>query len=385
MNPRQKVILSVVLVVLFCAVLVGVLFQEDLVRAVQTYFVEPFVTDTGYNAINTITWILILFAVIYIIDRYFPYLLKYINLEFFGVVIVYLIGAAELRVLEDASLFQEPLSYVFVTPMIDVFICAFWVPSILFAYLLLRSYNKNRRLPLIYTFIIVLGLNLAYLAYYLAGFPRMRFGAPPWVFLLSTLAPCLLFYLNYLHNKKIDSILVSSAGGIFLVVFSFSFLAALLMGSFRWVQPEIIPWFMPVLLAISGSIAGAVAGVAYLLKNKYASASFYLNPINLLLIFGQMLDAAATSIGIDQLGYAEKHWIPGILVSYAKSAGISYPATFVMMPIKFVLVVGIIFLIDYIIKTSDESEGLGNLLKVVIFMVGFGPGLRDCLRITLQV
>ena len=138
---------------------------------------------------------------------------------------------------------------------------------------------------------------------------------------------------------------------------------AFLLGSFKWVQTETTLWFMPVSLAISSSIAGAVAGVAYLLKSKHSFAPYYLNPINLLLVFGQMLDAAATSIGIDQLGYVEKHWLPGILISYAESAGISYPATFVMMPIKFLLVIGIIFLIDYIQKTSDESEGLGNLLK----------------------
>ena len=97
-----------------------------------------------------------------------------------------------------------------------------------------------------------------------------------------------------------------------------------------------------------------------------------------MLIAGYMLDAAATSYGIDlhPLGYIEQHVVGGSLIA-ATGTG------FVMFPLKLaVLFPGIWILQRY----RDEGPAiLWHLIVLAMITVGLAPGIRDMVRMVLYV
>ena len=115
------------------------------------------------------------------------------------------------------------------------------------------------------------------------------------------------------------------------------------------------------------------AAMRYFLRWAYAA-----DPVYLALIFGQMLDASATSYGIDlhPIPYQEVHVVGSNLIELTGTA-------FVMFPLKLaVLFPGIWILQHY----RDESpETLWHLILLAMITVGLAPGVRDMVRMVLYV
>jgi uncharacterized membrane protein len=115
------------------------------------------------------------------------------------------------------------------------------------------------------------------------------------------------------------------------------------------------------------------AAMRYLLGWAYVS-----DPVYLSLIFGQMLDASATSYGIDlhPVPYQEVHVVGSNLIELTGTA-------FVMFPLKLaVLFPGIWILQRY----RDESPAaLWHLILLAMITVGLAPGVRDMVRMVLYV
>jgi uncharacterized membrane protein len=132
----------------------------------------------------------------------------------------------------------------------------------------------------------------------------------------------------------------------------------------------------------------------------------YALAINLLLVFGQMVDAFATSIGIDLAGYREKHVLSAEVINgmcrfsggsvvddhcFASgdewfTFGATYPTFLAFAPVKLLVSLLVIYAID--IQSRDDSERhptLIGLVKFAIIMVGIGPGVRDFTRLSLGV
>ncbi|NOZ76836.1 MAG: DUF63 family protein [Euryarchaeota archaeon] len=92
------------------------------------------------------------------------------------------------------------------------------------------------------------------------------------------------------------------------------------------------------------------------------------------IIFGHLFDGSATFIGIDYYGFYEEHLLPDILINAAGTA-------FVMIPLK----IAVVLLAIYYVEKWYREEGLGSkkrttqylVLKLVFFILGFGPGMRD--------
>lgn len=118
----------------------------------------------------------------------------------------------------------------------------------------------------------------------------------------------------------------------------------------------------------------AVYGVMrYLLSWSYAS-----DPLYLALIFGQMLDASATSYGIDlhPLSYVEVHVVGSSLIAWTGTA-------FSMFPLKLlVLFPGIYILERY---RNEGAPALWHLIVLAMITVGLAPGVRDMVRMVLYV
>jgi uncharacterized membrane protein len=125
-------------------------------------------------------------------------------------------------------------------------------------------------------------------------------------------------------------------------------------------------------LAIATSLA-VYATMRYLFRWNYAA-----DPLYLALIFGQMLDASATSYGIDlhPLNYMEVHVVGSNLIALTGTA-------FVMFPLKLAVLFPAIYLLQ---RYREEAPPvLWHLILLAMITVGLAPGVRDMVRMILYV
>ncbi|MBN1167268.1 MAG: DUF63 family protein [Methanospirillaceae archaeon] len=94
------------------------------------------------------------------------------------------------------------------------------------------------------------------------------------------------------------------------------------------------------------------------------------------LIFAHMLDASATSYGIDlhDMVYVEKHVVGANLIALTGTA-------FVMYPLKLLILFPAIYILQEYRK--DGTSGLWHLILLAMIMVGLAPGIRDLMRMVL--
>lgn len=126
------------------------------------------------------------------------------------------------------------------------------------------------------------------------------------------------------------------------------------------------------MVTLSQPIAALYITVATLVSS--AILWFFYRGLNWAVLFGHMLDASATWISIDFFGYGEKHVLPSFLINTFNTAA-------VMFPLKLLFIIPILWAID---KYSDDVNS-ANFIKIIIFIVGFGPGIRDIVRILMGV
>ncbi|KDE56506.1 DUF63 family protein [Methanoculleus sp. MH98A] len=115
------------------------------------------------------------------------------------------------------------------------------------------------------------------------------------------------------------------------------------------------------------------AFLVYVLKWDYASNILYK-----LLIFGHMLDASATSYGIDihPVGYVEQHVVGAALIDATGTA-------FSMFLLKVAVLVPAVYVLEMYRREGDP--GLWHLILLAMIVVGMAPGIRDLGRMVLYV
>ncbi len=96
--------------------------------------------------------------------------------------------------------------------------------------------------------------------------------------------------------------------------------------------------------------------VLYLVKWK---------PENKLVSMAHIFDATATFTAIQFFGFSEQHIVPRLLMETLT------PVSFIVA--KVLVVAGILLLID---RNSDDKN-FNNFLKLIIAIIGLGPGIRD--------
>lgn len=123
------------------------------------------------------------------------------------------------------------------------------------------------------------------------------------------------------------------------------------------------------------------------------------DPINLLVVFAQLLDGFATALGIDLSGYSEKHVLSAGVIDWTRDTAANagwdfvarHPTFFGFVPVK--LAVSLLFVAVVDVGAHKEREegrpgthpNVIGLVKFAIIMVGLGPGIRDFLRLALGV
>jgi uncharacterized membrane protein len=96
-----------------------------------------------------------------------------------------------------------------------------------------------------------------------------------------------------------------------------------------------------------------------------------------MILWAHMLDASSTFVGVDFLGYYEKHVVPSYLIELTGTA-------FVMYPLKLSIFLPVIYILDT--RFSDEeSISLTTFVKMVIIILGLSPACRNTLRMALGV
>jgi uncharacterized membrane protein len=116
------------------------------------------------------------------------------------------------------------------------------------------------------------------------------------------------------------------------------------------------------------------ACMRYVLKWEYVTY-----PLYIVLIFGQLLDASATSYGIDlhpSVQYIEQHVVGSFLIDWTHTA-------FVMFPLKLVVLFPAIYIME--LYRKEANPAFWHLVLLAMITVGLAPGIRDMTRMVLYV
>jgi len=127
-------------------------------------------------------------------------------------------------------------------------------------------------------------------------------------------------------------------------------------------------------------VLGAGTGLtfAFYLVARRLKSSIFTDPLNLSILLAHMLDASSTYIGIDKLGYFEKHVLPSYLIKLTDTA-------LVMYPLKLIIFVGVLYALDTQFEKDEESNNLKMLIKMVILILGLSPATRNTIRMMLGI
>lgn len=162
---------------------------------------------------------------------------------------------------------------------------------------------------------------------------------------------------NYIYAYAIAGVILSLAGVAILSYYSSSDL-----------NLHVPVYSILSALALTGFIRGIspFIGMAYLRSIMYSFA-----------VFSFVLDSFTTFIGVDLLGYTNKHPFSAFLTSIFGTGAI-------MIPLSLILVMVIAFLLE---KDSREDKNKGEkyMLTLTLIVLGFSMGARNLLAMTFGV
>ena len=377
----------------------------------STYFVDPIMADSKgeagakYNIYNTIIYGLIFFLLFLVVQELLENLKIEVDERFVIASVPLLILGGTSRVLEDADVFEPPIQYLFISPLIYGIITLYALLTISLAVWIsksdLPSLTKGQGLVafaiggygLWWYFVpgdwlhpsswslIVLAVSALTAEFYRGQplrDPKLFFGITTSLLVILTLLTLAQAPIN---NPEIlwNTLLISG-----FLTFT--------IGYFAWfIANRGIPNPMFLLLAILMgynshlALSGTVVLMAYFgvglslgcslafPLRTWAPAAILLNPLYLILYFGHFFDGSATFLCIEEYGYTEKHVLPTGFINYFGTAAI-------MLPLKFLVVTGVIAALESE-ESKEQEQQMVNLLLLFLLTLGLAPGTRDVLRI----
>jgi len=341
------------------------------------------VANENYTLLSEITYGIILVIALYLIYKLLKRLNINIDSRFCIALLPYILFGSVSRVLEDASFFKLPITYLFISPIIYFLIGFYTIFILVLGKYMEKKYSEEKSfLKSLSPFILILvAINMTYVVLWVNKLSFFSYDLHPVVLCFSSVIALLVIYLKFVMERRVDSNYVLFSGGLLLILPSV-YLVGLWLGGYRWSFSH--GTFLNVLLIVvflSLLITSLVYTFSYFIKKK--SLIPYRNPVNLLMIFGHMLDGFTSWFSLnDPLGfglplYGEKHPIPNFLMGIW---GPLYPI------IKFIIIVAIIYLLDVYYRDEFRRAPLvAGLLKICIIILGFAPGTRDILRVAMGV
>ncbi|MCZ7380814.1 MAG: DUF63 family protein [Candidatus Methanoperedens sp.] len=129
-------------------------------------------------------------------------------------------------------------------------------------------------------------------------------------------------------------------------------------------------------------ILGIIAtGIVYLVSRQF-KFTLLTDKLNISILFTHLLDASSTFIGIDWLGYYEKHVAPTFFIDMAGNY-MAHPSL-VMYPLKLLVFIPVLYMLDYKFDAQKEKK-LIAMMKLAILVLGLSPAVRNTLRILMGV
>ena len=135
---------------------------------------------------------------------------------------------------------------------------------------------------------------------------------------------------------------------------------------------EVVAGYVP--LFVIG--AGTGLTFAFYLIARHFKSSIFTDSLNLSILLAHLMDASSTYIGVDKLGYYEKHVVPDYLIQLTGTA-------LVMYPLKLIIFIGVLYLLDTQFEDDKQSSNMKMLIKMVILILGLSPATRNTIRMML--
>ncbi len=198
--------------------------------------------------------------------------------------------------------------------------------------------------------------------------PVKYFFITPLIFLvIFAICFCILLLTKYLQKiQKIKNYinayaitgLVLSLAGVIILIFD---------GSSNWKLNILAYSLVPAIIITEfvRRISPAI-GMTYIRRRMYSFA-----------IFSFLLDSFTTYIGVDLLGYTNKHPFSSFLTSIFGTGAI-------LIPLSLILVLVIVYLLE---KDSrdDQDKGEKYMLALTLIVLGFSMGARNLLAMVFGV
>ena len=391
-------LLSILFAVVFI-IIVGCIFAQSLFydQWIWKYYWGPIVSDAaghsvswngvyaneGYTLVSELTYGIILIIALYAIYKLLKRLEITVDWRFALALMPYILFGPVTRVLEDADYFNEPFVYWFISPLIYLQIAVYALGFLIIGYYLEKlSKRKSHKTILTYLLSIFVIVDVCYTIVYLL---EMNYGTyivnPLMFYLLSFFAFVPVLY-GFLKQKNLTVNTAIFSGGLLILLPSL-YLTGRWIAGYQWGLTNGVRF--DVFVLISGIVA-LIATAVYLVSRKYKDnekIAVYKKPLNISMIVGHMIDGLTSYVSIyDPLKmglplYMEKHPASNILMEI-------WPPLFPI--VKFLLIIAVIYIFDILYKEELKNyRTLANLLKIGILILGFSPGLRDLLRVTMGV
>lgn len=131
-------------------------------------------------------------------------------------------------------------------------------------------------------------------------------------------------------------------------------------------------WVPLAVIALGSSITGCVFLLSRILPKV---PSIPKNRCALSVILSHMLDASSTYIGVDWLGYEEKHVVPTLLIYMIGSAAVMYP-------IKLIVLLPLLAILN---ESLRDDRDMWGILVLALLVLGLAPATRNTLRMMLGI
>ena len=343
----------------------------------------------AYNPINTIVYAFIVIIVLYWTYKLFNKLKINIDEKFILAIVPFILIGGISRALEDAELFYAPTVYFFIAPIIYIFIGIVVITLILIS-AFIRKFAKKAG---IYHTNIIIGaffviLDIIYLIIYFVIPDQFSYILNPIIPVVISVIIFIILKRFFEQRRQIEVwALVGSLGLWFLSI------NIIILAQWRSIQSwndaysavnpdttvQLQPFAFILVLGLTCLAVVIVFCIIKILLPKYPKLQPFICGINLILFFGQFLDASATFVAIDYYGYVEKHVLPTFLIELFNTAA-------VMLILKAILVILVIYFIDILYKNDFKNNPtMVGLIKLAVLVLGLAPGIRDVLRLTIGV
>lgn len=378
---------AVALMACLCLVLPSVFWDGFVFR----YYWGPIVADAGgdagdltpdYNWIDTISYGGVLAWASFLIYRRLSSRGLRVGPAFFAAMSPIIILGPAARVLEDMELFNEPLQYLFISPVIYIFLGISTLLTIEAA----AEIERLKGMPGVLSASLLIALPGLILSLAIMAFPDQFNADIPVVAVLAIAAITAVAYAFVLRRRTYES-LVGWTWTTVLLFVCVAFVLWFAGGSFRHHYISMsggneVDTNLPGAFIILGATvlsASIVAGSIYLIPILKRKMRHSLHLVNAMILSGHMLDASATWVGIDFYGYSEKHRLPSLLIDATGTASVMYP-------LKLSFLLPALYFIDSSIGEGGRNDPhLLALVRLAVLVLGSGPGTRDLLRLALGV